>query len=137
MLAIHGMAGSGKTLLAAEVLRDPEITLKYFPDGVFWFRVGMMDQEKLLNKLKILLEKLNIGVNISTVNTVEYALELLRKQFLDHFKNSLLILDDVWKGEIIKQFEICAKVLGDFMNFFLIFTYDYFDFTSFFSDNSR
>ena len=70
-----------------------------------------MDQEKLLNKLKILLEKLNIGVNISTVNTVEYALELLRKQFLDHFKNSLLILDDVWKGDIIKQFEICAKVL--------------------------
>ena len=118
MLAIHGMAGSGKTLLAAEVLRDHEITLKYFPDGVFWFRVGMMDQEKLLNKLKILLEKLNIGVNISTVNTVEYALELLRKQFLDHFKNSLLILDDVWKGEIIKQFEICAKVLGDFTSFF-------------------
>ena len=109
-LAIHGMAGSGKTLLAAEVLRDPEITLKYFPDGVFWFRVGMMDQEKLLNKLKILLEKLNT-INISTVNTVEYALELLRKQFLDHFKNSLLILDDVWKGDIIKQFEICAKVL--------------------------
>ena len=137
MLAIHGMAGSGKTLLAAEVLRDPEITLKYFPDGVFWFRVGMMDQEKLLNKLKILLEKLNIGVNISTVNTVEYALELLRKQFLDHFKNSLLILDDVWKGEIIKQFEICAKVLGDFTIFFLIFTYDYFDFTSFFLVTTR
>ena len=123
LLAIHGMAGSGKTLLAAEVLRDPEITLKYFPDGVFWFRVGMMDQEKLLNKLKILLEKLNIGVNISTVNTVEYALELLRKQFLDHFKNSLLILDDVWKGEIIKQFEICAKVLGDFTSFFFRFSH--------------
>ena len=58
-LAIHGMPGSGKSVLAAEAIRDPEITLKYFPDGVFWFRVGMLDPEKLLNRIKILLEKLN------------------------------------------------------------------------------
>ena len=58
-LAIHGMPGSGKSVLAAEALRDPEITLKYFPDGVFWFRVGMLEQEKLLIRIKILLEKLN------------------------------------------------------------------------------
>ena len=58
-LAIHGMPGSGKSVLAAEVLRDPEITLKYFPDGVFWFRVGMLEPQKLLNRVKILLEKLN------------------------------------------------------------------------------
>ena len=53
------MPGSGKSVLAAEAIRDPEITLKYFPDGVFWFRVGMLDPEKLLNRIKILLEKLN------------------------------------------------------------------------------
>ena len=58
-LAIHGMPGSGKSVLAAEVLRDPEITLKYFPDGVFWFRVGMLEPQKLLNRIKILLEKFN------------------------------------------------------------------------------
>ena len=61
-LAIHGMPGSGKSVLAAEVLRDPEITLKYFPDGVFWFRVGMLEPQKLLNRVKILLEKLNCGM---------------------------------------------------------------------------
>ena len=60
-LAIHGMPGSGKSVLAAEVLRDPEITLKYFPNGVFWFRVGMLEPQKLLNRIKILLEKLNCG----------------------------------------------------------------------------
>ena len=69
-LAIHGMAGSGKSVLGAEVLRDPEITLKYFPDGVFWFRVGMLDQEKLLNKLKILLEKLNTTAPAANVSTI-------------------------------------------------------------------
>ena len=59
-LAIHGMAGTGKSVLAAEALRDPDVTLNYFPDGVFWFRVGMLtDSEKLLNRTKILLEKLN------------------------------------------------------------------------------
>ena len=109
-IALHGMAGSGKSVLAAEVLRDPEITLKYFPDGVFWFRVGMIDQEKMLNKLKILLEKLNASSS-TNVSTVEFALELLRKQFINRYKNSLLILDDVWSGNIIQQFEICAKVL--------------------------
>ena len=104
------MAGSGKSVLASEVLRDPEITLKYFPDGVFWFRVGMIDQEKMLNKLKILLEKLNASSS-SNVSTVEFALELLRKQFINRYKNSLLILDDVWSSNIIQQFEICAKVM--------------------------
>ena len=62
------MPGSGKSVLAAEAIRDPEITLKYFPDGVFWFRVGMLDPEKLLNRIKILLEKLNtpqVKINIS------------------------------------------------------------------------
>ena len=111
-LAIHGGAGSGKSVLGAEVLRNTEITLKYFPDGVFWFRVGMKDQEKLLNKLKILFEKLNAAsVTGTNVTTVEFALELLRKQFLNDYKNSLLILDDVWSGATIKQFEIAAKVL--------------------------
>ncbi len=52
-LTIHGMTGSGKSVLAAESIRDPEITLRHFPDGVFWFRVGMLENpDKLLNRYK-------------------------------------------------------------------------------------
>eukprot|EP00093_Oithona_nana_P003120 03120.XXX_25445_26359_1 [CDS] Oithona nana genome sequencing. len=54
-----GVPSSPSHHIQRQFLRDPEITLKYFPDGVFWFRVGMLEPQKLLNRVKILLEKLN------------------------------------------------------------------------------
>ena len=39
-LTLHGMPGSGKSVLAAESIRDPQITLNNFSGGVFWFKVG-------------------------------------------------------------------------------------------------
>lgn len=45
------------------------------------------------------------------VTTVEYANEILRKLFLNQYRKSLLILDDVWSSEIIKSFDVCARVL--------------------------
>ena len=38
-LTLHGMPGSGKSVLAAESVRDPQLTLNNFPGGVFWFKV--------------------------------------------------------------------------------------------------
>ena len=50
-LTLHGMPVSGKLVLASEALRDPEVTLRHFPDGVIWFRVGIISsREKLLNR---------------------------------------------------------------------------------------
>ena len=48
---------------------------------------------------------------MNSVATVEMATELLRKSFLNQFRQSLLILDDVWSGQILKNFEVCARVL--------------------------
>ena len=48
---------------------------------------------------------------MSSVTTVEYANEILRKLFLGQYHKSLLILDDVWSSQIIKSFDVCAKVL--------------------------
>lgn len=48
---------------------------------------------------------------MASVTTVEYANEILRKLFLGQYHRSLLILDDVWSSEIIKSFDVCAKVL--------------------------
>ena len=38
-VGLQGRGGIGKTVLAAELTRDPE-TLAYFPDGVFWASLG-------------------------------------------------------------------------------------------------
>lgn len=108
-VAIHGMPGSGKSVLAAESLRDPDLTLACFPNGVFWFRVGVLEMDKLLNRLKILLEKLDAP---SVPTSVEHAQEIMRKMFMsDGYSKCLLILDDVWNADIIKAFNVCCRVL--------------------------
>ncbi|XP_059079128.1 apoptotic protease-activating factor 1-like [Tigriopus californicus] len=75
-LVLHGTPGSGKSVLAAEALRDPAISLKYFPDGVFWFRVGMLEEHKLLERIQIFCEKLDAPTKPTSI---EHGQEILRK----------------------------------------------------------
>ena len=75
-LTLHGMPGSGKSVLAAESIRDPRVTLKNFPGGVFWFKVGMVDTDQLLNKLRALCTKLDSSILPASI---EEAQEILRK----------------------------------------------------------
>jgi hypothetical protein len=49
---------------------------QYFPDGVFWFRVGMLELDKLFNRMKILCEKLDAP---AIPSSIEHAQEILRK----------------------------------------------------------
>ena len=108
-VALHGMPVAGKSVLAAEAVRDPNIALQvsictyiirkllgaykyrfywstlpllkfkfqFFPDGIFWFRVGIIEsREKLLNRLKILCEKLDAQ---NVPSSIEHAQEILRR----------------------------------------------------------
>ena len=75
-LTLHGMPGSGKSVLAAESVRDPRVTLNNFPGGVFWFKVGMVDTDQLLNKLRALCTKLDSSILPASI---EEAQEILRK----------------------------------------------------------
>ena len=106
-VALHGMPVAGKSVLAAEAVRDPDITLKYFPNGVFWFRVGIISsKEKLLNRLKILCEKLDAP---TVPTSVEHAQEILRRLFLsERYRKCLLILSDVWSSDIPVTFKFCC-----------------------------
>ena len=39
-LVLHGMPGSGKSVLAAESVRDPAVAVQHFPGGIFWVKVN-------------------------------------------------------------------------------------------------
>ena len=65
-LVVHGMAGFGKTVLAADAIRDPHLLKTVFPGGVNWLTVGQMtdqngdvDNAKLLTKLQNIILRLD------------------------------------------------------------------------------
>ena len=39
-LVLHGMPGSGKSVLAAETVRDPGLAVQQFHGGIFWVKVS-------------------------------------------------------------------------------------------------
>ena len=62
--------------LYISLVRDPAVTLNNFPGGVFWFKVGMVDTDQLLNKLRALCTKLDAP---TLPASIEEAQEVLRK----------------------------------------------------------
>lgn len=55
-VVLHGMSGTGKSVLAAEAVRDNELINRHFYDGVFWMTLGSLNDE---NALGIKMEKLH------------------------------------------------------------------------------
>ena len=86
IVAMAGMGGSGKTLLAQAVAHDPEIEAR-FPDGVLWLEVG--DTPQLLCQAAILGA---VGA-VPAGDSVEAGRTALRQRLLG--ARCLLILDDV------------------------------------------
>ena len=65
-VVVHGLAGFGKTVAAAEAIRHAPLLREVFPGGVNWLTVGQMtdpsgdlDTAKLLNKLQTLILRLD------------------------------------------------------------------------------
>ena len=40
-LVLHGMPGSGKTVMAAETVRDPHLAINHFTGGIYWVKVSV------------------------------------------------------------------------------------------------
>jgi len=101
-LLISAIEGTGKSVIAAQLARDPDIEKK-FTNGIFWIRLG---QEPDILRLQIEIAH-NLGqTNVEFVDpevATEYLSELCAK------RKCLLILDDVCDVQDISMFNIMGK----------------------------
>ncbi|XP_038667225.1 apoptotic protease-activating factor 1 isoform X1 [Scyliorhinus canicula] len=112
-ITIYGMAGCGKSVLAAEALRNHRVITECFPGGVHWVAVGKQDRSGVLVKLQNLCSRLNQGSHTypsSPLNTEE-ARDRLRFLMARKYPRSLLVLDDVWDSWVLKCFDVQCRVL--------------------------
>ncbi|XP_066447490.1 apoptotic protease-activating factor 1 isoform X1 [Eleutherodactylus coqui] len=112
-VVVYGMAGCGKSVLAAEALRDHSVLKECFPGGVHWLSVGKQDRAGLLMKLQNLCTRLDQDCKYSQRPplNIEEARDRLRLLIMHSFPRCLLILDDVWDSWLLKAFDIQCRVL--------------------------
>ncbi|XP_071188383.1 apoptotic protease-activating factor 1-like isoform X1 [Salvelinus alpinus] len=118
-VTVFGMAGSGKSVLAAEAVRDHALITECFPGGVHWLSIGQLDRADLLVRIQSLCFRLEQQSQekdpSSSVHrppgSLEEAKERLRFLMLRRYPRSLLILDDIWDSSVLKAFDIQCRVL--------------------------
>uniref|UniRef100_F6R500 Apoptotic protease-activating factor 1 n=1 Tax=Equus caballus TaxID=9796 RepID=F6R500_HORSE len=112
-VTIYGMAGCGKSVLAAEAVRDHTLLEGCFPGGVHWLSVGKQDKSGLLMKLQNLCTRLDQDESFSQrlPLNIEEAKDRLRILMLRKHPRSLLILDDVWDPWVLKAFDNQCQIL--------------------------
>ncbi|XP_032272218.1 apoptotic protease-activating factor 1 isoform X2 [Phoca vitulina] len=112
-VVIYGMAGCGKSVLAAEAVRDHFFLDGCFPGGVHWVSVGKQDKSGLLMKLQNLCTRLDQDESFSQrlPLNIEEAKDRLRILMLRKHPRSLLILDDVWDPWVLKAFDNQCQIL--------------------------
>uniref|UniRef100_A0A8C3YKK1 Apoptotic protease-activating factor 1 n=1 Tax=Catagonus wagneri TaxID=51154 RepID=A0A8C3YKK1_9CETA len=112
-VTIYGMAGCGKSVLAAEAVRDHSLLEVCFPGGVHWVSIGKQDKSGLLMKLQNLCARLDQDENFSQrlPLNIEEAKDRLRILMLRKHPRSLLILDDVWDPWVLKAFDNQCQIL--------------------------
>ncbi|KAH0500147.1 Apoptotic protease-activating factor 1 [Microtus ochrogaster] len=112
-VTIYGMAGCGKSVLAAEAVRDHALLEGCFPGGVHWVSVGKQDKSGLLMKLQNLCTRLDQEESFSQrlPLNIEEAKDRLRVLMLRKHPRCLLILDDVWDPWVLKAFDNQCHIL--------------------------
>jgi apoptotic protease-activating factor len=115
-LVLYGMGGSGKSVLAAEAVREWDCD--DYKDGIWWTNCGQMlkdnkfDYSMLLLKLQFLWDRFceNYSYKHQKFECVESAVHKI-KSFLNSHRKSLLVLDDVWNKEVLENFDFGVPVL--------------------------
>lgn len=109
---IWGMAGAGKTLLAASIVRDERV-LSRFRKGVFWVSIGIMGKGEIMIRLRQLGQRLRRSSASSSdiqlpdiFRDVDQAIRRLRRA--RGGSRYLVVLDDVWHEEIVEAFALAG-----------------------------
>jgi WD40 repeat protein len=108
-VAITGMGGIGKTVLALALAHDPEVC-QAFPDGLYWLTVGQKPARS--EKTKVLLdlqaELLNQLTGYKpTLSTAKQGKGALRQALAG--RRVLVILDDVWELNQLQALEVTTS----------------------------
>ncbi|MFF5213160.1 NB-ARC domain-containing protein [Streptosporangium sp. NPDC000396] len=101
-IAIVGMGGAGKSVLAAAVGRDPQVR-RSFPDGVIWVELG---PEASLPERQAQLASA-LGMPEAAFVDVQYGRAELSRLLTG--RRCLVILDNVWKAEHITAFDVLGS----------------------------
>ncbi|KAK7886125.1 hypothetical protein WMY93_025746 [Mugilogobius chulae] len=114
-VTIFGMAGSGKSVLAAEAVRHHSLIEECFPGGIHWLSIGQLEKPDLLVKIQSLCFRLEQGLDSQLLhrppNSVDEAKERLRFLMLRRYPRALLILDDIWDSTVLKAFDINCRIM--------------------------
>ncbi|XP_070709625.1 apoptotic protease-activating factor 1 [Pempheris klunzingeri] len=114
-VTVFGMAGSGKSVLAAEAVRHHGLIEECFPGGIHWLSIGQLDKPDLLVKIQSLCFRLEQSLDSQSLhrppNSLDEAKERLRFLMLRRYPRSLLILDDIWDTAVLKVFDIHCRIL--------------------------
>jgi len=95
--SLHGPGWFGKTTLAKDLCRDPEI-LEAYDDGILWVTLG--EKPNVRDALAKLYEELT--GEPSAFKDEEQAVQQLRPKLED--KDMLIVIDDVWSADHAKPF---------------------------------
>ncbi|XP_061815510.1 apoptotic protease-activating factor 1 [Nerophis lumbriciformis] len=114
-VTVFGMAGSGKSVLAAEAVRDHRLIEECFQGSVQWLSIGQLDKADLLVKIQALCFRLEQSLDTQFLHrpptSLDEAKERLRFLMLRRYPRSLLVLDDVWDSTVLKSFDINCRIL--------------------------
>jgi hypothetical protein len=102
-IALHGMGGIGKSVMARALCDDPALQTA-FPDGILWATLGQdAGESDMRARLRAWVETLGgvVGESAPTLEQLREALAALLEE-----RACLLIVDDVWRRRDAEQFRV-------------------------------
>ncbi|MFD4636496.1 NB-ARC domain-containing protein [Lentzea sp. NPDC058436] len=102
--AMRGAGGFGKTMLAAEVCRDPVIVDR-FPGGIFWVTLGERPKKSELTQMinDLCRQLRDTHEDSPPLNDLHQAGQELGR-LLGRRGRALLVVDDVWSAQDLRPF---------------------------------